>query len=605
MAEVRTLNFDYNIPDLLTDKIEVSDPYQNYNSRGNPTSFGVDLDFHEMHLSKTLKSSEFYLLRGKIEDTLRTWESKYQRHLDKIHKENRAEHVDELNQEAKEAIESLNNILSHTLSVDDTVDWDVIKRKDAFRVKPVKLFNDGNVPVFIKFNSYGRPTEFQKILPPAKPISEKIQFEKVKNEYGFFSRLFLGRKIKKDFDNSVIQSKKREEQAIKQWEKQIAKTGQANVYRERLFNQALAKFDNKKKKFEEEKQRENNALESIKARYIEKDPKAIEEYCDLVLNSSQYPDYFPHNWVLEYREDSRIAVVEYDLPAPDQLPTVEFYKYIKSRDEVSEKALTQAALKKLYDSVIYQICIRTIHELFEADVVNALDAVGFNGLVTNTNLATGIEDTKFIMSIMANKDQFMVFDLARVDPKATFKHMKGVAAFSLVNLTPIPPILQLDKSDKRFISGRNVVGNLDDSVNLAAMHWEDFEHLVRELFEKEFTSNGGEVKVTQASADGGVDAIAFDPDPIRGGKIVIQAKRYTNVVGVAAVRDLYGTVMNEGATKGVLVTTSDYGKDSYEFAKDKPLTLLNGSNLLSLLEKHGHKARINVTEAKKILNAQK
>ena len=59
--------------------------------------------------------------------------------------------------------------------------------------------------------------------------------------------------------------------------------------------------------------------------------------------------------------------------------------------------------------------------------------------------------------------------------------------------------------------------------------------------------------------------------------------------------------MNEGATKGVLVTTSDYGKDSYEFAKDKPISLLNGSNLLSLLEKHGHKARINVSEAKKIL----
>lgn len=82
---------------------------------------------------------------------------------------------------------------------------------------------------------------------------------------------------------------------------------------------------------------------------------------------------------------------------------------------------------------------------------------------------------------------------------------------------------------------------------------------------------------------------------------VIQAKRYTNVVGVAAVRDLYGTVMNEGATKGILVTTSDYGKDSYEFAKDKPITLLNGSNLLSLLEKHGHKARINIAEAKKIM----
>lgn len=44
------------------------------------------------------------------------------------------------------------------------------------------------------------------------------------------------------------------------------------------------------------------------------------------------------------------------------------------------------------------------------------------------------------------------------------------------------------------------------------------------------------MKVTQSSSDGGVDAIAFDPDPISGGKIVIQAKRYTRTVGVAAFR---------------------------------------------------------------------
>ena len=71
-------------------------------------------------------------------------------------------------------------------------------------------------------------------------------------------------------------------------------------------------------------------------------------------------------------------------------------------------------------------------------------------------------------------------------------------------------------------------------------------------------------------------------------------------MGVSAVRDLYGTVLNEGATKGILVTTSDYGSDAYEFAKGKPLTLLNGSNLLFLLEKHGHKAKIDLQEAKKI-----
>ena len=57
--------------------------------------------------------------------------------------------------------------------------------------------------------------------------------------------------------------------------------------------------------------------------------------------------------------------------------------------------------------------------------------------------------------------------------------------------------------------------------------------------------------------------------------------------------------MNEGASKGILVTTSDYGSDAYEFASGKPLTLLNGSNLLHLLGKHGIAAHIDLVEARK------
>lgn len=164
--------------------------------------------------------------------------------------------------------------------------------------------------------------------------------------------------------------------------------------------------------------------------------------------------------------------------------------------------------------------------------------------------------------------------------------------------------MRICKNDKRFIDSYDVAYSINEKDNLAVMDWEDFEHLIRELFEKEFRTDGGEVKVTQASRDGGVDAIAFDPDPIRGGKIVVQAKRYTNTVGVSAVRDLFGTVMSEGAMKGILVTTANYGADAYEFAKGKPLTLLNGANLLNLLEKHGHKAKIDLKEAKRILAAK-
>jgi len=57
-----------------------------------------------------------------------------------------------------------------------------------------------------------------------------------------------------------------------------------------------------------------------------------------------------------------------------------------------------------------------------------------------------------------------------------------------------------------------------------------------------------------------------DNRPIFGGKVTIQAKRYKNTVGVSAVRDLFGTLQNEGASKGTLVTTSGYGKAAFEFA---------------------------------------
>ena len=363
----------------------------------------------------------------------------------------------------------------------------------------------------------------------------------------------------------------------------------------------MARFHKLEADFLKEQEIANEAVHEMREKYESADARAIEEYCDLVLTDSEYPDYFPQSWQLEYRKSERMIIVEYDLPTPGMLPAVISYKYVKARDSIDLKKMAKSDVKAQFESVIYQIALRTIHELFEADAASALDTVVFNGVITDKNPATGKVESKIIASVSTEKSEFLELNLTEVVPKAAFKHLKGVSAASLVDLSPIPPIIQLDKSDRRFVEGQEVVGNLDSSVNLAAMDWEEFEHLIRELFEEEFASSGGEVKVTQASSDGGVDAIAFDPDPIRGGKIVIQAKRYTNVVGVTAVRDLYGTVISEGAIKGILITTSHYGKDSYEFKKGKPLELLNGQHLLSLLEKHGHKARINIAEAKILL----
>jgi restriction system protein len=134
----------------------------------------------------------------------------------------------------------------------------------------------------------------------------------------------------------------------------------------------------------------------------------------------------------------------------------------------------------------------------------------------------------------------------------------------------------------------DILSDLESRPNLMELDPFEFENLVNNLFDK----IGFDSKTTQSSRDGGVDVVAFDPRPILGGKVVIQAKRYKNVVGVSAVRDLYGTMINEGANKGILVTTSHYGKDAYEFAKDKPVELIDGGGLLYLLQQNGISAKI-------------
>ena len=86
------------------------------------------------------------------------------------------------------------------------------------------------------------------------------------------------------------------------------------------------------------------------------------------------------------------------------------------------------------------------------------------------------------------------------------------------------------------------------------------------------------------------------------GKIVIQAKSYVNTVDVSAVRDLNGTVINEGATKGILVKTSKFGSDSFEFASGKPIDFVDGKSLLELMSKVGmSNYKIDLKEARRLL----
>lgn len=110
----------------------------------------------------------------------------------------------------------------------------------------------------------------------------------------------------------------------------------------------------------------------------------------------------------------------------------------------------------------------------------------------------------------------------------------------------------------------------------------EFEDLVEKLISK----MGFITERTKRSFDGGIDIIAINEQPMFDGKYIIQCKRYSGSIGEPILRDLYGVVSSEHANKGILITNSYFTKTAKEFAKNKPIELIDGKKLTNMLDKY-------------------
>jgi len=577
----------------VSDMSDIGNMETSYTVRGLPR-YEIRVSHRQLHKYQAVRGNDPDVVSQRAQALAAQWDEMWGKRKEQ---ETAARNIEEKKriaaertQEARQAMEQIHNTLRHALDTNDTINWESLKDTSAYPTpKPVP-------------RDPTPPPESLRPLPEPQPEWPIFQ-----PRIGLIDRLVSSRraagwaKAQTAFQRAHEDWARRSQEQDREYQIRLKEHAEAVRKQSESHRRAVAEWEERARHFAQEQAERNAAVEQRRDRYLASDPEAISGYCSTVLDNSSYPDYFPKSFELEYNPTNRVLIVDYQFPAPADIPTVIEVKYVQASGEFTEKRMSQGQLNQLYDSLLYQIALRTIHELYEADSVSALELVVFNGGVRSVDPSTGHETNACVLSIQASKEEFLAVNLSGVDPRACFKKLKGVGSARLHSLTAIAPLLTISREDKRFTSTYTVVDMLGEGDNLAAMDWEDFEHLIRELFEKEFSAVGGEVKVTRASRDGGVDAVIFDPDPLRGGKTVIQAKRYTNTVGVAAVRDLYGTVLNEGANRGILVTTSDYGPDAYEFAKGKPVVLLNGSNLLHLLERHGHKAKIDIHEAKTLI----
>lgn len=154
----------------------------------------------------------------------------------------------------------------------------------------------------------------------------------------------------------------------------------------------------------------------------------------------------------------------------------------------------------------------------------------FNGHVDTTDSGSGQRIHPCLVTVRTTRETFNQLDLTHVEPLACLKHLSAGVSKSPAELVAVRPVLEFNMVDPRFVAESDALSELDQRPNLMELTPTEFEALIQNLF----TKMGLEARQTRASRDGGVDCVAYDPRPIFGGKVVIQAKRYKNTVGVSA-----------------------------------------------------------------------
>ena len=227
--------------------------------------------------------------------------------------------AEERTRDAKAGIELVRNTLQRTLQVNDAIAWEQLKNNLPFS-KP-----EPEAPNYMPY--------------PDEPNPESSQFQPVLT--------VLDKLVKSRTEKKVQAAREHYEAAHAAWTQAVDARHSEN---ERCYNEYLAaieRWNRERQEYEDKKARENASVDRRRSEYESLQPGAIEDYCELVLSRSEYPDSFPKDFELEYIPATRILVADYSLPSPDDLPRLKVVRYIKSKDEFAESFLSDREFNTL------------------------------------------------------------------------------------------------------------------------------------------------------------------------------------------------------------------------------------------------------------------
>ena len=481
--------------------------------------------------------------------------------------------------EARAAIEAVRRTLERALAVDDALDWNaLVDRTEFSKARPE--------PVRVK-----PPPEIPSPGDPPDPNDSMYQ-----PDIGIADRLSASRR-----DAKVAEAAARLEADRSVWARRVTDAREARAANEVKYADALrrAERESAERMTEWERERDafvaardarNTALADRRRRYEAGEPEAVVEYCHMVLARSEYPDSYPRDAFIEYVADTKTLVVDFALPPIECVPEVKSVAFDPEAEKFEVTRLSATERAALHETLLYQLPLRTAHEMFEADRVGAVGAVAFNGWI---GTKPGDPETgTCVLSLLVDRERFAELDLAVADPKACFKLLGGVGWSEHYNLDPVAPIVDTERSRTGLWPGARPTASLYGGVGLDEMPIEDFEHLTRELLVREVA--GPDERVSIARVAGGLNALIVTGAPSRRVRVVVHARRAAGSCTRDALRALREAAEYERADEALFIATGEADGDVRNLALASGVALVDGPRLLNLLARHAGRIGVDM-----------
>lgn len=134
-----------------------------------------------------------------------------------------------------------------------------------------------------------------------------------------------------------------------------------------------------------------------------------------------------------------------------------------------------------------------------------------------------------------------------------------------------------------YVEKKDIIKPNEDAIDISQFSGDNFEFLIKKLLNAEGYLN---IVVKGGAGDLGVDIIASKLTNSGLKHYIIQCKRWIANVGSEPIQRLYAERDRLNVDYAACYTTSDYTKDGKMVAKDLSIDIINGNELMTMLNRH-------------------